>query len=111
MTFQSLMVHEVQLLAAGSATDAYGNTTDDWAAATSTTVVGWVTQQTADEDTRDRDQQTRLWKIFLPADTEITGHDRVVWDALTFDVVGPPARVWTPRGEHHIEADIRLVEG
>ena len=111
MTFRSLMVHPISILRAAAAADVYGNTTDNWAGATAVDTYGWVTQETAGEDTADRDQQTRLWKLYAPADTDITGHDRVVWDTLTFDVVGPPHRAWTPRGEHHIEADLKLVEG
>lgn len=105
------MVRDITILRAAAATDVYGNTTDNWSAATSTAAVGWVTDRESGEDTRDRDQQTRLWKLYAPADTDVTGHDRVVCDSLTFEVVGPPARVWTPRGEHHVEADLRLVEG
>ena len=111
MTFRSLMVHDIEIVRAAAATDVYGNTTDNWATATTVDTVGWVTQRDNDEDTSDRDQQTRLWTLYVPADTDITGHDRVVWGDLTFDVVGPPHRAWTPRGEHHIEADLKLVEG
>jgi hypothetical protein len=111
MTFRSLMVHRIGIVTPAATVDAYGNTVDDWATATTVDTVGWVAQPGNDEDTADRDQQTRLWKLFAPDDTVITGHDRVTWQTLTFEVVGPPFRSWTPRGEHHIEADLKLVEG
>ena len=109
------MVHPIEIVRAGTTTDAYGNTIDNWSSSTSVETVGWVTDRgvpgSPAENTRDRDQQTRLWKLYVPADTDITGHDRVVWYTLTFEVIGPPVRAWTPRGEHHVEADLRLVEG
>lgn len=111
MTVEALMVRDVTILSAASSTDRYGNPTNDWAAATSTATKGWLAQQARDEVLGNRDAQTSGWVVYLPAGTVIDGSDRVVVDGQTFEVDGPPNRAWSPRGEHHVEAALNVVEG
>lgn len=65
------------------------------------------------QDLRDgRDATLQTWRIFLPAGTDLEARDRVVVDGTVFEVDGPPERHRTPTGgEHHVEAQLRLVEG
>lgn len=111
MSLQSLLVHDVTVVTPGSTTDRYGNLVPDWAASTSTTVKGWISQSSGSEDENGRDAQIGEWTLFLPAGVEIDGRARVAWSGVTFEVVGPPRRAWTPRGEHHVEVQLRVVEG
>ena len=111
MSLQSLLVHDVTVVTPGSTTDRYGNTVADWATSTSTTVKGWITQSSGTENEDGRDAQIGEWRLFLPAGTVVDGHARVEWGGITFEVVGPPERAWTPRGEHHVEVQLRVVEG
>lgn len=111
MSLQALMVHDVTIVHAGTSTDRYGNIVKDWSTATTKVSKGWITQTAASEDVTDREAEIGTWTLFLPAETVVTGRDRVTWDGLTFEVVAPPRKAWTPRGEHHIEAQLRIVEG
>ena len=47
--------------------------------------------------------------LFLGPDAEIDGRDQVRAGDQLYDIVGQPAVVSTPRGPHHIEADLQLV--
>jgi hypothetical protein len=47
----------------------------------------------------------------LPAGDPITGRSRVIVDDVTYEVVGQPARPWSPRGEHRVKATLQAVEG
>lgn len=108
-----MMVHDVTLVRAASATSRYGDEVKDWANATRVDTIGWVAQRDRDEDVDSREAQVRSYVVYLPPGTDVTGLDRVEWDDLTFEVEGPPNRAWSPkmRGEHHLELDIRLVTG
>lgn len=107
------MVHSVTVVTPATATDRYGNTVRDWANATRTTYSGWVEKRGRTEQTASGDRNLQLadWLLMLPATAVITGSARVEYDGATFDVIGPPQLVRTPRGPHHIEADLRSREG
>lgn len=112
MSLASLLVHDVTLLRAGTTTDRYGADAKDWDTATETDTQGWVTQTSGVEDRTDgREAQVGSWTLYLAAGEDLLGGDRVVWGTYTFEVDGPPLQAWTPRGEHHVEARLRLVEG
>lgn len=111
MSLTSLMVHDVAILTAGTTTDRYGNLVLNWGTATSVSAKGWITQRPGSEDLLNRDAQIAEWVLFLEAGTPITGHDRVMWEGIMFEVAGPPQRAWTPRGEHHVEATLRAITG
>jgi hypothetical protein len=113
VSLTSLMVHDVTIVRAGSTTSRYGDTVRDWSTATETVTKGWVAQQDRSEDLDGREAQDRTFIVYLPASADVTGLDRVEWDGLTLEIVGPPRRAWSPklRGEHHVELDARLVTG
>lgn len=114
-----MFVHTIRVWTADETTDRYGNTVKDWSTATFEETRGWVTQTAASEIGDQREGQASSWRLFVPAGTELTGANRVEWVGetpmstdITFEVIGPPARPWRPwSGEHHVEADLRVVEG
>lgn len=112
MSLTSLLVHDVTIRRAGTSTDRYGATVKDWGTATDTEVKGWVARSSELEvNDQGREGQSSQWVLFLPAETDIVGGDRVIWRSTTYEVDGPPNPAWTPRGEHHVEARLKLVEG
>lgn len=89
----------------------YG-TTPDYDNGTSRTVTGWFHQLTESElhtATRGATQTTAV--IRLAADDPITSNARVTIDGTTYDVTGPPARPWTPTGEHHVRVPLGSLDG
>lgn len=112
MSFTRLLVHTVTIRRAGSTADRYGATVKDWATATDTDVAGWVAQTSGIEiNDLGREGERSDWTAYFPVDTDVLGGDRIIWESTTFEVDGPPNRAWTPRGEHHVEARLKLVEG
>lgn len=113
MSLDSLLVHDVTIRRAAVTTDRYHNpTVKDWNNVTDTATKAWIHQQ-SHEELRNNGREAQLggWVAFLPAEVDVDGGDRLIWDDLTFEVDGPPRRAWTPRGEHHVEAPLRHVEG
>lgn len=106
-----LLIHTVAVVRAGTATDRYGNTVPDWDnPSSSTDVAAWMQQDARSEVTDQRDAQVGDWLMMCdPAD--ITGSDRVHWQGLMFEVIGPPAPLYTPQELHHLEVRLRVVEG
>ncbi len=111
MTLTSLLVHDVTILTPAEDTDRYGNTVKNWDNATPTTVKGWVSQSSQTEDSDHREAQVSEWRLFLHPNASITGADRVVWEGITFEVVGPANPAWSPAGRHHLEVPLRVVAG
>lgn len=111
MTLTSIMVHSVTVVRAGTATDRYGNAEKDWTNATHTHAVAWIAQRNASEVLGNREAQVGQWVGYFPEGVPIAGGDRVEWGDYTFEVDGPPHPAWSPRGPHHIEAQLLLVEG
>jgi hypothetical protein len=111
VSFESFMVHDLTIVRPGTATGRGSDVVKDWATATDTAATGWIAQANADDVRDDRAGDVSEWTLQTAAATDIAPGDRVVWGDLTFDVVGRPNPAWTPRGEHHIEARLRVVEG
>jgi hypothetical protein len=91
----------------------YGDATfPDYASGTSESVMGWLEQISGSEvESPTRDAQVSTHRFFCADGSDIFSTDRLVVDGLTFDVDGPSAAVWTPRGGHHLEVSLRYVEG
>lgn len=106
-----LLAYDVVIVTPGEAVDRYGNVIKSWSSATRETVKGWVSLNSHDEDDTRREAQVSEWMAWFNPDTDITGADRIVWDGITFEVDGPPVKRRTPRGVHHIEVPLRVVEG
>lgn len=111
MSIDRFFVRAVTIVRAGSGTDRYGNESLDWSAASSWVTKGWLARVDESEDQDGRDALISGWRLFLPVGTDVDGRDRVVIDGTTYELDGPPARPWTPDGEHHVECRLRLVEG
>lgn len=111
MSLATLMVRTVDVITAGSRTDAYGDTQPDWAAATEAHTTGWLAQQTSTENLDGRNSTSTTLVLTLPAATAITARDRVRIDGVVYELIGAPLSAWTPRGEHHIEAELGSVVG
>lgn len=109
MGLTSLLVHDVTILRPAAATDANGFTVKG--ATTSASVKGWVTQLTSTEDRNGREAQVSAWRLFCHPDTVILGTDRIQWGSTVFEVDGAAQHAWTPRGEHHVEVPLRVVDG
>jgi hypothetical protein len=115
VSFNGLLVHDATILRAGTTVDRYGNTVPDWDDPTETGVKAWITQVSRSEVNDGRTAVISAWVAFFHADTDIVAGDRVEWPVgapdTTFEVDGLPHRAWTPRGEHHVEANLRVVSG
>lgn len=94
-----------------STTDSRGNPVDTWTYGTP--ISAWLEQTEAQEVTRGRETLLSDWLLVFPdPSTAIGGRDRIQDDqGRTFEVVGPPEVVTTPRGPHHVEARLRHVDG
>ena len=92
--------------------DRYGNPTYDYgAAAARTPARAWLEQRTRAEPTSDgRAPLVADW-LLITNHLDVRGRDRIEWGALVFEVDGPPAPVPTPAGVHHVEANLRHVQG
>lgn len=112
MSFDRLLVREVEILRPTVTKDARGDERETWP--TSGTVErAWVSPPlTADEQHQPgRNPSTTVRRIRLRAGVDLTGRDRVRFDGRTWQVDGEPTRAWTPRGEHHVSAEIVEVRG
>jgi len=87
--------------------DAEGNPT---ATTTSTDVLCRLAQSsTSDGEAGDADRRSTSLRLYLPADVELDGSDRVVKDGRTFEIEGAPYLARTPRGPHHWEVNLKEV--
>lgn len=112
MTFDSLLVHTVTIQTAGSTTDAYGDAEKDWTDPTEVSTPARVVQRVANEVLGNREASVTEWVVFLPPDVSVTHGDRVVWDALTFEVSGDPEPAYRRTAAmHHQEVPINKIEG
>lgn len=109
MTLRSLLTQTVTVKhRSDGAVDRFNNPSDVFDAGT--VYRARLEQATGDEQMTDRSVQTSDWLLFLPPEAVIGGRDRVEADGSTFEVVGPPVVQRTPRGAHHIEARLTLVD-
>lgn len=111
MSLTSLLVRTVTILTADSRTDAYGDTQPDWTTPTGESVNGWLAQQSSIQDLDGRNATSTALILTVPAGTVITARNRVVIDGRTYEVSAEPIAAWTPRGEHHIEAQLEVIDG
>lgn len=108
----SLGPHTVSVVNPGTKASEYGNATqDDWAAAVTTIVPGCSVQPfKAPEFTVDRDNTTTRWLAWMPPQTVISSHSRVVWRGDTYDVDGNP-ELWDFAPLSHIVVNLRRSAG
>jgi head-tail adaptor len=106
---ERLLPHTVTVQTAGTTTDRYGNTVQDWSDPDETTArarVEMVLTQNPNEVTNGRDDAASVWRIFTNA--ALTLHNRIVWGSRVFDIDGEPAPVYDATSHHHYEAILRL---
>lgn len=109
MSLRSLLVHDVTVITASDTTDGNGFTKKAWT--TGSTIKGWISQQSSTEVRDGREAQVSTWVLFVESPNTVEGVDRVSWSGVTFDVDGAPRHAWTPRGEHHVEVPLTVVDG
>lgn len=113
MSFRDLLVREATVIQPGETQDRYGSRQPDWSApALENTERCWLNQQGSTEDRAGgRDAVIVDAIYFAEPGSAVTAASRVIVDGTTYEVVGRPRSAWTPRGEHHIEADLKAVSG
>lgn len=110
-----LLTTAASVLKAGAGTDRYGDTTDDWASATSHPITLWLdppTRQGGTESYQPERNTTVTEVTAYTNDLDIDAYDRVVVGSDTYEVLGPPAAFTRPgvAGVHHLELQLRLVQ-
>lgn len=107
-----LLPHSPVLVRPATSTDDYGNDTLDYGSgATRTTISAWLQQDRRSEPLSDgRDPLVQRW-LLVTNHEDVRGRDRLEWDGTVWEVEGPPEPAYTPRGRHHTEATLRIVEG
>lgn len=110
----ALLPHQVTVVRPVVSTDAHGSQVYDYgAAATRTTVAGWLQQDRRAEPRSDgREPLEQRWALVTNHE-DVQGRDRIEWaeTPAVFEVEGPPEPTYTPAGYHHTEATLRVVEG
>jgi head-tail adaptor len=107
VTLQGLLSETATVVRYAASTDVYGNTVPG--AETRVDYPARLEQLAANEIVRDRDTVITDWRIFLPAEADITAYDRIDARNHLFEVVGLPNQHQTPRGPHHVEVHLRFV--
>lgn len=96
-----------------STTDRYGDVVLDYgAAATRTAIKAWIDQAglVREQPSDGRNPIEGGWKL-ITNHQDLDADDRIEWDGKPFDMDGPAWPVHTPAGLHHLEANLRRVEG
>ncbi|MCW2870890.1 hypothetical protein [Actinacidiphila oryziradicis] len=90
--------------------DAFG---DPLAGAVETDVAGcFVQPRTSSERTDMQDQVITGAVVFMAAGTDVLATDKVRFNGVVYQVDGEPRRWDDKRGNrHHLEVDLKLVEG
>lgn len=109
-----LMIHTLVVVRPAAVVHGtYGTSWDYGSSATRSTITGWIEQNNRSESFAGaRDLIDQDWTLFTNH-ADVDANDRVEWPASTkaFTVHGPPEPVHSPRGRHHTQATLRIVEG
>lgn len=111
MSIEAFFVHDITVRRAAEVAGRGADTVADWANGSETTINGWIAQQSRSDSRTNRGGDVSGWLLQAPGTTDIRPGDRLEWKGFTFDVEGRPNPAWTPKGEHHVEVNLRLVEG
>lgn len=87
----------------------YGNSTRNWAAATSTNYLVHWSAQSVTEVVGDEARTVTRGKIFGGPDLDLKATDRVVFAGETFEVDGDVMRSYRLGQLHHIRAFLRRI--
>lgn len=111
---ENRLVHVIVRVRAVTSTDSHGSTVYDYGiAASRKNMNAWLEQSSGTEPLSDgRDPLVGSWSM-LTNDTDVTGRDRVEWNALVFEVDGTPKPIYTIASTevHHLESTLRIVSG
>lgn len=93
-------------VARGVTADRYGDPDDE---EQTTPTLCWLEQTRRTEDTTSQDLQDTTWNLYLPADTDISGSDRIEVAGDSYELFGPPWSAIHPRtgAATHIEATLK----
>lgn len=107
-----LLPHQVTVVHPAASTGGYGdNSLDYGAGATRVSVPARLEQVQGREVSTARDAQVADWSLFSNY-LSISGVDRVEFNGVIFEVVGPVESAATGRGAaHHTHARLRTVAG
>jgi hypothetical protein len=118
MSFEGMLVHDLEIIAPGAMVDRYGDTLNDWNNPTTANAKGWIYQRTSEEDhAGGRNAFIQNWRAFIEADATVSAGYRINWPlrGLLFEVDGPPRASYRPAGGvpdlHHYEVDLQHVAG
>ncbi|WP_338683944.1 hypothetical protein QD712_25840 [Streptomyces acidiscabies] len=99
--------------------DRYRNKKRDWSSAQHTRIDGVNVQPAgaparSEEDTDDRQTTVTAWVLQTPegVDLDLLETDRIIFDGMTMEVDGKPARWPDPFGPgvHHVEARLKEID-
>lgn len=112
MSFTAMLVRTVEILHPTATTDDRGDTIESWPES-GTESAAWVSPPLTAEEAHQlgRDVTTTTRRVRLPAGTQLDARDRVRFEGRLWQVDGAPTQAWTPRGEHHVHAEIVEVRG
>lgn len=94
--------------------DRYGDQVPgDWTTADQLPIAGCRVQPAAGpEVVVDRDEITRRWFLWAPANADVLATDRIRWQGADYEIQGEVRRWPSPTGNlAHIECDLLRVEG
>lgn len=112
MSLTSLLTETIRRHRYPVVDDEYGNPVLDYTNPSTVTLRGRLEQTSASEEIVDRDTRISDWRIFLHPTADVAALDRIQdADGRLFDVVGTPQPQRAPRGLHHLQVQLRLVEG
>jgi hypothetical protein len=111
MGFSTLLWKDVTILTPGAAVDRYNNTISDWTSSSSRVVKAWAAQTNSFDNEDHRAATVATLHATFNSSAALTANERVVIDGKTYEVVGEPNYAPTPRGVHHIEADLQACIG
>lgn len=111
MSLETLMVQAVTIITPTTRTDGYGDTATQWTGATEVETTGWLAQLASFADLDGRDATDSTLTLTLPATAVITAKCRVRIASRVYEVDGEPLKAWTPASVHHIECQLKVVDG
>lgn len=103
MPLISLMTRDILIRRPSQTTDLVGDTVLDWNTPVDVVAKAYIETDATREEEFIRASEERIFKVFVPPETDVEASDRIVWGSLTMEVVGPPMERWTPDGLHHKE--------
>lgn len=105
---------EVTILRALPGVDEYGNQIKAVDNTVGKIVRGFLQREQGvggESTTAERTFTSSFFRLYLPAGTDITAHDQVQIEGVTYSVEGEPVAARNLTGTSHIKARLRKVEG